>query len=166
MPAAERTVSATATVPAAPDAVWALVSDPTRFVEWADRTIEVTRAEDNPLRLGSTYEERNVVLGPVKGVSRWTVVQHEAPRRQTHRGEGLPLAGPMDLFIDLQADGGATRLTIGLRYRPTLGSIGSLLDRVWGRRSVQASLERSVRSLAALVEGMPAAGQAPGAPGA
>jgi carbon monoxide dehydrogenase subunit G len=151
MPAAERSVSATATASAPPEAVWALLSDPTRFAEWADRTIEVTRAQDNPLRLGSTYEERNVVLGPVRGNSRWTVVQHEAPRRQTHRGEGLPLAGPLDLFIDLQPEGGGTRLTIGLRYRPTMGSIGSLLDRLWGRRSVQASLERSVQNLAALV---------------
>ena len=147
---AERTVRATATAPVPPEAVWEVVSDPTRFASWADRTIQVTRAQDTPLRLGSTYEERNVVLGPVKGHSRWTVVEHEAPRRQTHRGEGLPLTGPVDFFVDLRPVGDATEVTVGLRYRPTLGSIGALLDRLWGRRSVQASMERTARDLAAL----------------
>ena len=64
----ERTAAATVIVPAPPDAVWALASDPDRFAEWLELTEEVTRA-DKPLRLGSTYEERNVVLGPLKGSS-------------------------------------------------------------------------------------------------
>ena len=58
----ERTAAAIVVVPAPPEAVWELVSDPGRFAEWAQLTEEVIRA-DRPLRLGSTYEERNVVLG-------------------------------------------------------------------------------------------------------
>jgi carbon monoxide dehydrogenase subunit G len=158
MPAAERTISATARIAAPPEAVWALLSDPTRFADWADRTLEVTNARDNPLSLGSTYEERNVVLGPIKGQSRWTVVQHEAPHRQTHRGEGLPLTAALDFFVELRPLDGSTQLILGLRYRPSLGSLGSLLDRLWGRRSVQASMERSVRNVAALLEPQRASG--------
>src|SRR5438067_9284766 len=94
----ERTVAATVVVPAPPEAVWGLVSDPDRFAEWAEPTEEVLRA-DRPLRIGSTYEERTVVLGPFKGQSRWTVVEHEPPRRQTHRGEGLALAASLDFFL-------------------------------------------------------------------
>jgi carbon monoxide dehydrogenase subunit G len=145
----ERTAAATVVVPAPPEAVWELVSDPERFAEWAELTEEVIRA-DKPLRLGSTYEEQNVVLGPIKCTSRWTVVQDEAPRRQTHRGEGIALAASLDFFIELEPAEQATRLTVGLRYRPGLGPLGALIDRVHARRSLQAAMERSAANLAAI----------------
>jgi carbon monoxide dehydrogenase subunit G len=145
----ERTAAATVVVSAPPEAVWELVSDPDRFAEWAELTEEVIRA-DKPLRFGSTYEERNVVLGPIKGTSRWTVVQHEAPRRQTHHGEGIALAASLDLFIELEPSEQATQLTVGLRYRPGLGALGALIDRVHLHRSLQAAMERSAANLAAI----------------
>ena len=145
----ERTVAATALVSAPPEAVWKLASDPDRFAEWAELTEEVIRA-DRPLRLGSTYEERNVVLGPIKGTSRWTVVQDEAPRRQTHRGEGIALAASLDFFIELEPAEQATRLTVGLRYRPGLGALGALIDRIHARRAMHAAMERSATNLAAI----------------
>jgi len=147
----ERTAAATVIVPAPPEAVWALASDPDRFAEWLELTEEVTRA-DKPLRLGSTYEERNVVLGPLKGRSRWTVVQHEAPRRQTHRGEGIALAASLDFFLELEPAERATQLAVGLRYRPALGALGALIDRIHMHRSLQAAMERSVANLAAIAE--------------
>jgi carbon monoxide dehydrogenase subunit G len=147
----ERTAAATVVVPAPPEAVWELVSDPDRFAEWAELTVEVTRA-DKPLRLGSTYEERNVVLGPIKGTSRWTVVQHEAPRRQTHRGEGIALAASLDFFVELEPAEGGTQLAVGLRYRPALGGLGALIDRIHLHRSLQAAMERSAANLAAIAE--------------
>jgi carbon monoxide dehydrogenase subunit G len=147
----ERTAAATVVVPAPPEAVWELVSDPERFAEWAELTDEVLRA-DRPLKLGSTYEERNVVLGPIKGTSRWTVVQHEAPRRQTHRGEGIALAASLDFFMELEPVERATQLTVGLRYRPALGALGALIDRIHLRGSVQAAMERSAANLATIAE--------------
>src|SRR5437773_917632 len=116
---AERTVGATTTVPATPEAVWDLVSDPARFVAWADRTLEVTSA-DSALRLGSNYEGRNKVIGPITGASRWTVVEHEEPKRQTHRGEGIAFAAALDFFIELRPVENATEVTVGLRYRPAM----------------------------------------------
>ena len=147
----ERTAAATVVVSAPPEAVWALVSDPERFDEWAELTEEVIRA-DKPLRLGSTYEERNVVLGPIKGRSRWTVVQHEAPRRQTHRGEGIALAASLDFFMELEPAEQATQLTVGLRYRPGLGVLGALIDRFHARRAMQSAMERSAANVAAIAE--------------
>src|SRR2546423_361742 len=145
----ERTAAATVVVSAPPEAVWELVSDPERFGEWAELTEEVIRA-DKPLRLGSTYEERNVVLGPIRGTSRWTVVQHEVPRRQTHRGEGIALAASLDFFMELEPVEQATQLTVGLRYRPGLGALGALIDRLHLRRSLQAAMARSAANLAAI----------------
>jgi carbon monoxide dehydrogenase subunit G len=157
----ERTAAATVVVPAPPEAVWELVSDPDRFAEWAELTEEVTSA-DRPLQLGSTYEERNVVLGPIKGTSRWTVVQHEAPRRQTHRGEGIALAASLDFFLELEPAERATQLTVGLRYRPGLGGLGALIDRVHLRRAIQAAMERSAANVAAIAERELAPAQASG----
>ena len=147
----ERTAAATVVVSAPPEAVWELVSDPERFGEWAELTEEVIRA-DKPLRLGSTYEERNVVLGPIRGTSRWTVVQHEAPRRQTHRGEGIALAASLDFFMELEAAKQATQLTVGLRYRLGLGALGALIDRLHARRAMQSAMERSAANIAAIAE--------------
>jgi uncharacterized protein YndB with AHSA1/START domain len=148
---AERTVSATVTIPAPIERVWELVNDPERFAEWADQTIEVTRA-DRPLGIGSTYEERNTVVGPVTGRSRWTVVEHEPPHRSTHRGEGLPLVTSLDVVIELREVENATEVTQSIRYRPGLGSIGSLMDRLFARRSTQAALDRSLANLAVIAE--------------
>jgi carbon monoxide dehydrogenase subunit G len=138
-------------VPASPEAVWELVSDPARFTEWADRTLEVSSA-DNPLRLGSNYEERNQVMGPITGRSRWTVVEHEAPRRQTHRGEGIAMAATLDFFVELRPVENATEITLGLRYRPAFGTVGTVLDRLYFRRSLQQSFKRSAGNLAELAE--------------
>jgi carbon monoxide dehydrogenase subunit G len=148
---AERTVSATTTIPAAQEQVWSLVSDPAHFAEWADRTLEVSSA-DNPLRLGSNYEERNTVIGPMTGSSRWTVVEHEAPRRQTHRGEGIAMAAALDFFVELRPVENATEVTLGLRYRPAFGAIGAALDRIYFRRSLAQSFQRTAANLAALAK--------------
>lgn len=153
-PGSERTVSATVVLDASPDWVWHLVSDPGRFAEWADRTVEVTR-HDGPLRIGSTYEERNQVMGPLTGTSRWTVVQHEPPHSTTHRGEGIALAAAMDFFTEVEPAGAGSRLTVGLRYRPALGPLGAIIDRVYMRRSLQASFERTAANVKRLAEGEP-----------
>lgn len=147
----ERTVTATVTIPAPVGRVWELATDPDRFADWADQMIEVVRA-DRPLRLGSTYEERNTLLGPVTGRSRWTVVEHDPPRRSASRGEGLPLVASLDVVTELREVEQATELTLAIRYRPGLGSLGLLLDRVAGRRSAQAGVDRSVARLAAIAE--------------
>jgi carbon monoxide dehydrogenase subunit G len=150
-PGGERTVSATVTIAAPIERVWELTTDPTRFAEWAEQTTEVTRA-DHPLRIGSTYEERNRILGPLTGRSRWTVVEHEPPRRLASSAQGLPLVAGVNASIELHEVENATELTMAVRYRTGLGVVGSLLDALFGRRSTQAALERSVANLATIAE--------------
>ena len=146
---AERTVRSTAVVAAPIEAVWDLVTDPARAPDWAANTVESRRA-DRPLRLGSTYEERNLVVGPLRGSSRWTVIDHDPPRRTVHRGEGVAVASAMTREIALRSVDGATEVALVFRYRPALGAVGDLLDRALFRRSLQASLNDSARNLEAL----------------
>jgi carbon monoxide dehydrogenase subunit G len=146
---AERTVRSTAVVAAPIEAMWELVSDPARAPDWAANTVESRRA-DRPLRLGSTYEERNVVLGPLRGSTRWTVIEHDPPRRTVHRGEGIAITAGMTREIALRSVDGATEVTLAFRYRPALGALGGLLDRAVFHRSLRAALNDSARNLEAL----------------
>jgi carbon monoxide dehydrogenase subunit G len=149
--AAERAVVASTTVPAPPEKVFELISDTTRYAEWAENTLEVVRT-DGPARTGSTYDERNVVFGPVKSSSRWTVVEHEPPRRSVHRGEGIALAKSANIEFDLVPAGESTELTLTFRYEPAFGPIGAAIDTLLARRSLEASIRRSLDNLAAIAE--------------
>ena len=147
--AAEHTVRSTAVVAVPIEAVWELVTDPARATDWAAATAEIRRA-DRPLRLGSTYQERTAILGPLRGSTRWTVIEHDPPRRTVHRGEGIAIAAAMTREIALREIEGASEVTLAFRYRPALGGLGDLLDRAVFRRSLQSSLNQSARNLEAL----------------
>jgi uncharacterized protein YndB with AHSA1/START domain len=149
--AAERGIVASTTVPAPPEKVFELISDTTRYAEWAENTLEVVRT-DGPARPGSTYDERNVVFGPVKSSSRWTVVEHDPPRRSVHRGEGIALAKSASIEFELAPAGDSTELTLTFRYEPAFGPIGAAIDTLVARRSLEASIRRSLANLAAIAE--------------
>ena len=104
-------VTAYAVVPAPPERVWELVSDSSRYHEWVEGTDAVTRT-DGPTSPGSTYDEVNPILGPWKATTRWTVTEYEAPRRQVHRGTGLPLTAEFDVIFELTPDPAENRRSI------------------------------------------------------
>jgi uncharacterized protein YndB with AHSA1/START domain len=84
-------VTASSTVSAPPGAVWDLLSDTSRYADWVVGTDEVTRT-DGPAREGSTYDERNTIVGPWKARTHWRVIEFDAPRRQVHVSGDIPLA--------------------------------------------------------------------------
>jgi uncharacterized protein YndB with AHSA1/START domain len=149
--AAERSIVASTTIPAPPEKVFELISDTTRYPDWAENTLEVVRT-DGPARVGSTYDERNIVFGPVKSSSRWTVVEHDPPRRSLHRGEGIALARSASIEFDLVPVGESTELTLTFRYVPAFGPIGAAIDSLVARRSLEASIRESLANLAAIAE--------------
>jgi hypothetical protein len=124
-------------IAASPREVWSVVSDPERAVAWGS-WVRAVRSPDRPAGLGAAYDERSRLLLPFVTTSRWRVVEFDPPRRQVHRAEDAALAAAFDRVFELAADGlGGTWLTVALRYRPGLGPVGQLLDRV-ALRSVQA----------------------------
>jgi carbon monoxide dehydrogenase subunit G len=148
-------VSASTFVPAPPERVWALLSDTSRYAEWVAGTDEVTRT-DGPALEGSTYDEVNPILGPWKARSRWRVTENEAPRRQVHMGEGLPLTREFAVIMEAEHEGDGTRVKITLRGTPGMGPIGAAFGTLMrgqvvrdNRRSVEAFAELARRELAA-----------------
>ena len=117
-------VTASAPVAAPPEQAWELLCDTARYAEWVEGTDEVTRT-DGPASRGSTYDEVNPVLGPWKAKTRWTVTEFDPPRRQVHRGEGIPMAASFEVVMELAPVGGACELTLTLRGETSLGPLGS-----------------------------------------
>ena len=151
----EVVVSATVTVPGPPERVWELVSDTSRYAEWVEGTAEVTRT-DGAARPGSTYDEVNPLVGPWKARTHWTVVEHEPPRRQVHRGEGVPLAREFSVEFELTPAGEGTEVRQTLRAVPGAGPVGALFMRALrgqtdrdNRRSMEKFAELARRELSA-----------------
>ena len=146
---AELSVSATAAVSAPPDRVWELLCDTSRYAEWVAGTDEVTRT-DGPAREGSTYDEVNPILGPWKAKTRWTVTEFEAPRRQVHCGEGLPLTGSFEVVMEAAPVGEtASEVTITLRGTSSGGPVGALFTRLMTGQ-VDRDNQKTVRQFAEL----------------
>ena len=141
-------VTAYAVVSAPPERVWELLSDTSRYADWVAGTDAVTRT-DGPARQGSTYDEVNPILGPWKAKSSWTVTEFEPPRRQVHRGTGLPLSEEFDVIFELAPEGGATGFTLSLRAKPALGPVGAVFASLM-EGQVARDNRKSVENFAAL----------------
>jgi uncharacterized protein YndB with AHSA1/START domain len=141
-------VTASAEIAAPPAKLWELLCDTSRNPEWVAATAGVPRT-DGPARLGSTYDEINPIMGPLRAKTRWTVIEFDPPHRQVHRSENVPFASEMLVIIDLTPSGDGSEVTITLRQRPSLGAVGtSVLGLL--KSQTRKDNERSVRTLAEL----------------
>jgi uncharacterized protein YndB with AHSA1/START domain len=157
-------VAVVRTIPAAPDAIWALLDDPARLGEW------LAFAESGEVLEGQDVGRRQRMHG------RWgrkrseidqVVVEHDPPRRLAWRHEAERLDGrPAPRFaastlfsMTLEPEGpGATRVTLRSQQEPA-SPLRGLVIRLFGRREVAGKLEESLDRLAARFgERDPAAG--------
>jgi hypothetical protein len=150
-------LGATETINAPLSTVWELASDTSRYPEWIGQTLAVTRT-DGPARLGSTYDEINKLVGPLRGSSHWTVIEYDPPRRQVHRDASIPFARSFDAVIETSEAGpDRTVFTLGVRGESRLGPIGALVVRLLARPLREAN-RRNARAFRELVEGETGAG--------
>ena len=147
--AGKKSVTVSRVIPAPSDQIWRVLDDTSRYAEWVPQTLEVTR-NDGEAVVGATYDERNRVVGPIKGNSRWRVVERDPGRYSLHEGEGLPLVKNLTLEMRTEAAGESTEVTSTLRYDPTLGPLGALIDKVAHGQTVAAQ-ERALANLEELV---------------
>ena len=147
--AGSKSVTVSRVIPAAPEDVWRILDDTSRYAEWVPQTLDVTR-NDGEAVVGATYDERNAVVGPIKGSSRWRVVERDPGRHSRHDGEGLPLVKNVSVEYTTAAAGESTEVTLTLRYDTTLGPLGALIDRVAHGQTVAAQ-EQALANLEAAV---------------
>jgi carbon monoxide dehydrogenase subunit G len=140
-------VSATAPVAVPPERVWEQLCDTASYADWVEGTDEVTRT-DGPAAPGSTYDEVNPVLGPWKAKTHWTVTEFDAPRRQVHRGEGIPMAKSFEVVMEVAPVADACEVTMTLRADTSLGPLGGAFAALQ-KGQLEKSNRRSVENLAA-----------------
>jgi uncharacterized protein YndB with AHSA1/START domain len=134
-------------IAASPRDVWTALSDFERYAEWGG-WMRAVRRVDRPAGLGAAYDERSRLLAPVVASSRWRIIEFDPPRRQVHRAESAPMAATFDRVFALAADGmGGTWLTVGVEYRPALGVLGRVLDRVVLRAIQARRLEQTLEAV-------------------
>lgn len=142
-------VSETAVLAVPVERVWEVISATNRYSEWVVGVLEVTD-HHGTAEIGKTYAERNVTVGPLRTRSVWTVAEIEPLRRRVDTGTGFdPMHDMTNIFTFLECtlpDGGkGTAMTYTVRYRPGLGPIGQLIDKVQQpglRKNFQASMRR------------------------
>ena len=113
--AASKSVIVSRVIPAPSERIWEVLDDTRRYAEWVPQTTEVTFSEGKA-EVGATYEERNIVVGPIKGSSAWTVVERDKGRYSRHEGVGLPLVKNVSIEFRTEPAGESTEVTSTLRY--------------------------------------------------
>jgi uncharacterized protein YndB with AHSA1/START domain len=139
-------ITASAVTAAPPAKLWELLCDTSRNPEWVAATTAVPRT-DGPARLGSTYDEINPIVGPLRAKTRWTVIEFDPPKRQVHRSQDIPFASESLVIIEVAPAGEGSEVTVTLRQRPSLGALGSGVLGLL-KRQLTKDNERSVRKLA------------------
>ena len=147
--AGKRSVTVSRVIPAPPEEVWRILDDTSRYAEWVEQTTEVTR-NDGEAVVGATYDERNTVVGPIKGSSSWRVTERDPGRYSLHEGEGLPLVTNISIEFRTEPAGESTEVTSTLRYDNTLGPVGALIAKLSHGQTVAAQ-EKSLANLEELV---------------
>jgi hypothetical protein len=148
--AGRKSITVSRVIPASSERIWHVLDVTSRYAEWVPQTIEVTH-NDGEAVVGATYDERNEVFGPIKGNSRWRVVERDPGRYSLHEGEGLPLVSNISIEFRTEPAGESTEVTSTLRYDTTLGPVGGLIDKVAHGQTVSAQ-EKALANLEALVK--------------
>lgn len=147
MPVTEVSETAVLVVPL--DRIWDVIDRTDRYAEWVDGVLEVTDHHGRA-RVGMTYSERNRTIGPLQTRSTWTVREVEKQRKRVDTGTGFdPMHDLTNIFTFRAVDGG-TEMTYTVRYRPGLGPIGRIIDRLQ-RPALRKSFQASMRNLQDLV---------------
>jgi carbon monoxide dehydrogenase subunit G len=140
-------LAASATVAVSPESLWELLCDTRRYAEWVEGTEAVTRT-DGPARAGSRYAEVNPIVGSWKAKAEWKVIEFDAPRRQVHRSEDIPMTAEFLVIMEVAAASEGSMFTHTLRATSSLGPLGAALFtalRQQTRRNNEKSVQNFVR---------------------
>jgi uncharacterized protein YndB with AHSA1/START domain len=141
-------------VPAPPEVVWPLVSDPARLPEWfafAER-VEVLDGEGvgQRRRQHGHWGRRESAID--QEVTAWEPPRRLAWRHLAERLDGKPaprFAAETEFSIELEPDGAGTRVRMRSAQVPASRPRG-LVIRAFGRREVRGAMEKSLAALAGL----------------
>ena len=136
-------------IAAAPEEVYALVTDPERLEDWVTIHDALIDAPDGPLRKGSKLTQRLRLAGTCFTV-RWTVVENDRARRIVWEGRG-PMRSKARVIYEFAANADGTHFSYANDYELPGGALGRMAAPVI-RRATAGELDRSLERLRKLVE--------------
>jgi len=141
-------VSATTTVRATPDQVWAYITVPEHGPSWQEGAVWTKVTTPGPVGLGSSMDHLGRWLG-FRIPTRAVVSVFDEPRRYGYDITSRVSSRPAAMRYELEAVNGGTRLTLSneAELPPLLRPATSLL-----RRSAQGMFERDVERLRLAIE--------------
>lgn len=140
-------INATVQIPAAPDKVWAELSNPNSYEKWL--TIHTKWKSEVPetFSKGAQASEVVTMLGMANTIN-WTVDEFEAPSKLSISGEGM--AGVKTTFaLAVASDGnGGSTATIDAAFEGAMitGALGKAVE-----KDAKKNLDDSLAKLSALV---------------
>jgi uncharacterized protein YndB with AHSA1/START domain len=129
--------------------VWDVISATHRYADWVHGVLEVTD-HHGVAEVGKTYSERNRTVGPLTTRSTWTVQEIVPMSRRVDAGTGFAPMHDMVNIFEFKPTEGGTEMTFTVRYRPGLGPIGKLIDKLQ-QPGLRKSFQASMRNLEELV---------------
>ena len=134
------TVTQSLEIPAAPEQVWALATDWSRYGEW---NITHTNFPEGPPAnvAGSTFKETITIMG-MPGEASWTVAESSEPMRSVWTGQG-PMGITLGTRLEFAPSEQGTTVSISISFDggPLAGPIGDTVARSAERGALE-SLER------------------------
>jgi len=134
------TVTQSLEIPAAPEQVWAVATDMSRYGEW--NVTHTGFPEGSPAaEQGATFKETITIMG-MPGVASWTVAEASAPTLTVWAGEG-PMGIRLGTRLELVASGNGTTVSIEVSFDggPLAGPLGDTVAKSAEKGALE-SLER------------------------
>lgn len=134
------TVTQSLEIPAAPEQVWEIATDWSRYGEW---NVTHTGFPEGPPSAdqGATFKEQITIMG-MPGEASWTVAESSAPTRTVWAGEG-PMGITLGTRLELAATAEGTTVSISISFDggPLAGPIGETVARS-AQKGALESLQR------------------------
>ncbi len=134
------------------EAIWDLISDPSRHTEFGTFVSEVTVISAGPPSQGTVYRETS---GPqfMKSRSEWTITEFEPPSRLVHEGREPAMQSRFTWTLEAIAPA-STRLTqLGdFVMMPGFRPLGWLIETVAAKRMLERETQRMLADIKRIAE--------------
>jgi len=143
-------VTASIQIPAAPADVWKTIMDPSSLEKWVTIHRKLLHADDGPVRVGYSMDQRIHLRGVSIDVH-WRLVECQTAELAVWEGRGPARSHAHSEYV-LQAADGGTRFDYRNEFRAPLGPVGAIVSRALVGGIPEREAKRTLERLCAHME--------------